>query len=466
MGDFMVPVSQNEQSGEIINTNPSQTGHTTLPLPTLGQHSQNQYQSQIRCDNDQPQSGTGGQIQQTNQQPIQQQQQTRDQQPQQQTYVSQSNMQPTQIQQTQQSVASNQNHIKQEPIHQKPSNLVTAQRVAEILKAAGETFCRLGECTMMLDQSANPNKTKWYDTDVTDLAQTVEKFKEDLGRLSATMQQRTTQKLQENMKKQAMRQKMSNQPRQVMTNIQSPGIRQIPNQTTIKREIPLQSQGQGQPDKRPRLQQQRPNQSGAPIQQQQQQNYQNKPTGVRPQQQQRNQNGQQIPIAKNQRSPVPIQRGQQPQQQNNQQPYTFQQQNTSGQRIVQVTQQQVNTSNSISVPIQNQQIQQVSQPGQNIINQQSVQVRQVHVGNNQIGGTTRLVMGSDQNGPKYTVQETVIDGKKTLILDHNDLARLLQSNNGNAVVLHQGPDGQVQQGPNQQIVTVMQPSHQSQNQSH
>ena len=41
------------------------------------------------------------------------------------------------------------------------------------------------------------------------------------------------------------------------------------------------------------------------------------------------------------RSPVPIQRGQQPQQQNNQQPYTFQQQNTSGQRIVQVTQQQV-----------------------------------------------------------------------------------------------------------------------------
>lgn len=69
-------------------------------------------------------------------------------------------MQPTQIQQTHQSVASNQNHIKQEPIHQKPSNLVTAQRVAEILKAAGETFCRLGECTMMLDQSANPNKTK------------------------------------------------------------------------------------------------------------------------------------------------------------------------------------------------------------------------------------------------------------------------------------------------------------------
>ena len=40
MGDFMVPVSQNEQSGEIINTNPSQTGHTTLPLP---ERTQNQF---------------------------------------------------------------------------------------------------------------------------------------------------------------------------------------------------------------------------------------------------------------------------------------------------------------------------------------------------------------------------------------------------------------------------------------
>ena len=38
MGDYMVPVSQNEQSGEIINTNPSQTGHTTLPLPERTQN--------------------------------------------------------------------------------------------------------------------------------------------------------------------------------------------------------------------------------------------------------------------------------------------------------------------------------------------------------------------------------------------------------------------------------------------
>ena len=49
-----------------------------------------------------------------------------------------------------------------------------------------------------------------------------------------------------------------------------------------------------------------------------------------------------------------------------------------------------------------------------------------------------MVIGDGHpNTPKYTVQQTIIDGKKTLILDHQDLARLLQSNNGSgtAVVL-------------------------------
>ena len=53
--------------------------------------------------------------------------------------------------------------VKQQPntqIIQAPAHLVSAHRVAEILKAAGETFCRLGECTMMLDQTAQPSKTK------------------------------------------------------------------------------------------------------------------------------------------------------------------------------------------------------------------------------------------------------------------------------------------------------------------
>ena len=62
-----------------------------------------------------------------------------------------------QQQQQQQSVQKSNTQVIHAPAH-----LVTAHRVAEILKAAGETFCRLGECTMMLDQSAVPAKTKVF----------------------------------------------------------------------------------------------------------------------------------------------------------------------------------------------------------------------------------------------------------------------------------------------------------------
>lgn len=37
---------------------------------------------------------------------------------------------------------------------------VSAAKVAEVLKAAGEAFCRLGECTMMLDNQSTPTKSK------------------------------------------------------------------------------------------------------------------------------------------------------------------------------------------------------------------------------------------------------------------------------------------------------------------
>jgi len=37
---------------------------------------------------------------------------------------------------------------------------VSALHVAEVLKAAGEAFCRLGECTTLLDQQTPPGKSK------------------------------------------------------------------------------------------------------------------------------------------------------------------------------------------------------------------------------------------------------------------------------------------------------------------
>ena len=54
--------------------------------------------------------------------------------------------------------------------------------------------------------------SQWYDSDVGELAETVQRFKDDLGRLSATMQQRTSQKLRDQLQKQA--QKGAMRPRQ------------------------------------------------------------------------------------------------------------------------------------------------------------------------------------------------------------------------------------------------------------
>ena len=57
-------------------------------------------------------------------------------------------------------------------------------------------------------------------------------------------------------------------------------------------------------------------------------------------------------------------------------------------------------------------------------------------------GSGQMVISQDgqPTTPRYSVQQTYIDGKKTLILDHADLARLLQNNGNNAtaVVLQTG----------------------------
>merc|ERR1712123_145358 len=136
---------------------------------------------------------------------------------------------------------------------------------------------------------------------------------------------------------------------------------------------------------------------------------------------------------------VERQQSQQQQQQQGQPQFTYQQSSNQGQRLVQVNQQGQVTSTTN----QGQQIQVSQQGGQNI---NQGQAQRVTLGPSvQFSGGAKLVMGPDQNGPTYTVQETIIDGKKTLILDHNDLQRLLQQNNGSAVVLHGGGDGQGQQ---------------------
>jgi hypothetical protein len=358
--------------------------------------------------------------------------------------------QPLQAQMMQQSTVPHKTEVKVENTIKVPPNLVTAQRVAELLKAAGETFCRLGDCTMLLQpQTANPVKTKWFDTDVTQLADCVSRFKNDLSQLSATMQTRTSQKL-----KDSLRRKIPQQ---------NPNFRQGPRvgagQGPVKREGTNQ-QGMGNPcspDKRQRIQTVRTVQSmpesGQGSGRQQNQNYQNTRVLTKQVNVQQTQNKR---VTNPNRSPVPIQR-----QQGNGHQQNWVQNTGSGQRLVQVAQPQTNVVSSNSINVPTNQSQQIHTGNQIIQGTQQIKVQHVQMGGGMGQGTTRLVMGADQNGPKYTVQETVIDGKKTLILDHNDLARLLQSNN-QAVVLQQGngDSGQVQGG---QTITVMQ---NQQNQHH
>ena len=99
---------------------------------------------------------------------------------------------------------------------QRNASIVSATKVAEVLKVAGEAFQRLGECTMFLDFHSVNNKSKvllislrfnfysrnqWMPSDVDKLQEAVQNFKDDLGTISNTMQKRTSQKLKENLHK-------------------------------------------------------------------------------------------------------------------------------------------------------------------------------------------------------------------------------------------------------------------------
>jgi len=84
---------------------------------------------------------------------------------------------------------------------QRNASIVSASKVAEVLKVAGEAFQRLGECTMFLDFHSVNNKSKWMPSDVDKLQEAVANFKDDLGTISNTMQKRTSQKLKENLHK-------------------------------------------------------------------------------------------------------------------------------------------------------------------------------------------------------------------------------------------------------------------------
>jgi len=317
---------------------------------------------------------------------------------------------------------------------QRNASIVSASKVAEVLKVAGEAFQRLGECTMFLDFHSVNNKSKWMPSDVDKLQEAVANFKDDLGTISNTMQKRTSQKLKENLHKHfgnsvnnriQNAEQMTKKPR--MQQVVSPGGQtQQPSQLRSNSmnsnqqhlQKPMQQQGgqqhaqqqQMQSSQQHQLQQNQQQQQGQPPQQQQQPRL----SGSVPMSPGQNQNQPlQMQRGHSQQNLQHIQRSAQSSGQVGSQPSNYIVQSPgSGQRLIQTSQHQ------------HQQQQSESQQ------QQSPRV----VSANNIGTATTMVLGSDQQkgGQQYTVKQTIIDGKRTLILDHSDLQRLISSNSGNA----------------------------------
>ncbi|CAG5096122.1 Oidioi.mRNA.OKI2018_I69.XSR.g14480.t2.cds [Oikopleura dioica] len=303
---------------------------------------------------------------------------------------------------------------------QRNASIVSATKVAEVLKVAGEAFQRLGECTMFLDFHSVNNKSKWMPSDVDKLQEAVQNFKDDLGTISNTMQKRTSQKLKENLHKhfgnsvnnRMQTDQMTKKPR--MQQVASPAGQA---QSQLRQN---NSMGANQKTMNPHLQQPMQQQQSQTSQQQlsqqvAQQGHQIQQTN----QQQQNQQQQQPRLS----GSVPMSPGQ------NQNP-TLQMQRGHSQQNAPLQ----HLPRSGQSGSQSNYIVQSPGSGQRLIQTSQHQDNQQQPSSRVVSTATTMVLGSDQQkgGQQYTVKQTIIDGKRTLILDHSDLQRLINSNSGNA----------------------------------
>ncbi|KAL4220022.1 hypothetical protein ACF0H5_020434 [Mactra antiquata] len=81
----------------------------------------------------------------------------------------------------------------------------SASKVGEIFTAAGSAFSKLGELTMQLHPSAEPNPAsgKWTDQEVEALRTTVKRFGDDLNKISDVIKNRTTTQIRTQLKRKA-----------------------------------------------------------------------------------------------------------------------------------------------------------------------------------------------------------------------------------------------------------------------
>ncbi|CAI9720493.1 chromatin complexes subunit BAP18-like isoform X1 [Octopus vulgaris] len=81
----------------------------------------------------------------------------------------------------------------------------SASKVGEIFTAAGAAFSRLGELTMSLHPTAEPNPAsgKWTEQEIELLKSSVKRFGEDLNKISDVIKNRTTSQIKAQLKRKA-----------------------------------------------------------------------------------------------------------------------------------------------------------------------------------------------------------------------------------------------------------------------
>ncbi|XP_044020424.1 chromatin complexes subunit BAP18 isoform X2 [Aphidius gifuensis] len=79
----------------------------------------------------------------------------------------------------------------------------SASKVGEIFTAAGAAFNKLGELTMQLHPSTDSPAGKWTDEEIEMLHHSVQKFSEDLNKISEHIKGRTVSQIRTTLKKKA-----------------------------------------------------------------------------------------------------------------------------------------------------------------------------------------------------------------------------------------------------------------------
>ncbi|XP_037902672.1 chromatin complexes subunit BAP18 [Hermetia illucens] len=117
----------------------------------------------------------------------------------------------------------------------------SATKVGEIFTAAGTAFNRLGELTMQLHPTADsPAGSKWTDEEIEMLHASINRFAEDLNKISLRIKSRTVSQIRQTLKKKAFEDAgipVKQVPMQQQQQAVVQAIQQQPQQGTIVQHV-------------------------------------------------------------------------------------------------------------------------------------------------------------------------------------------------------------------------------------